>query len=507
MLVRDRHGRVQEVEPGKDLTIAQAVYLSGGFATVALCSGIARCGRCRVRFVEASPAADETEIAVLGDEAVADGWRLGCRRKAESGLVLEVPVAAHEQPATSEAPSATGVVMGVDLGTTSIAWSAHRNGTPLASGGMLNPQLGAGSEVMSRLAFARDPERAARLRSLVLSALESAAAQSGPRPEAMCVSANQAMTCLLLGLPVSSLSAAPYGLCHAGGEWVSLSPGLPKAYIMPQISAFVGGDAVAGIVALALGHNPPGLPYLLVDMGTNGEFVLALEDGSHLAASVPLGPALEGVAMACGMVFGQGAVTGFDMGPKGLLPQGEAQSPAGITGTGYVSLLARLLAAGLLDVHGRFTPCGTPLAGRLAKDLELGSGEALLKLPGGLHLTAGDVEEVLKVKAAFNVAFARLLSEAGLKPGDLGAVLVAGSLGEHVSPADLERLGFLPPGMAGRTRAVGNTSLAGAQLCAQSQAARDFAVRVAHTTRVIDLMDAEDFGKSFMHGMRFSYES
>jgi hypothetical protein len=62
---------------------------------------------------------------------------------------------------------------------------------------------------MSRLAFARDPERAARLRSLVLSALESAAAQSGPRPEAMCVSANQAMTCLLLGLPVSSLSAAP----------------------------------------------------------------------------------------------------------------------------------------------------------------------------------------------------------------------------------------------------------------------------------------------------------
>lgn len=507
MRVRDIHGVEHELDSGIGLTLAQAVYLSGRFPTRALCSGISRCGRCRVRFPADAPLADETERAVLGELAVEQGWRLGCRHKALPGLVIEVPGPGIAQAvhAEQDALAAEDAVMAVDLGTTSIHWSVCRNGARIDSGAMLNPQLGAGSEVMSRLAFAREPRRAGMLRGLVISALEQVMAERRLTPQAMCVAANQAMTCILLGLPVESLSAAPYRLCHGGGDWKKLAPGLPETYILPQLSAFVGGDAVAGIVALKSKVEPPKPPYLLVDMGTNGEFVLALPDGAFLAASVPLGPALEGVALACGVVFGAGAITGYALGPKGLAGEGAADGPAGITGTGYVSLISRLLAAGLVGAHGRFEPKDTPLARMLAKNLGRERGEKRLHLPGGLYLSAGDLEEVLKVKAAFNVAFARLLAEAGLSAGELSAVFVAGALGEHVCLEDLESLGFLPPGMAGKARAVGNTSLAGAELCAQDQKARELAQSLPKATRVIDLVDTQDFGSKFMQAMQFRY--
>ena len=44
----------------------------------------------------------------------------------------------------------------------------------------------------------------------------------------------------------------------------------------------------------------PRFPLLLADMGTNGEFVLLRAGLPPLLASVPLGPALEGIGLRCG---------------------------------------------------------------------------------------------------------------------------------------------------------------------------------------------------------------
>lgn len=506
MLVRDALGKEYALDPGEGLTVSQAVYLSERFAVKALCSGLSRCGRCRVRYLAEAPAPDDTEKLVLGESAIAAGWRLGCRREARPGLAIEAPAEALEAPVVEiKARAADDSALAVDLGTTSIEWSVRGKGSRLASGLMLNPQLGAGSEVMSRLAFASVPGRARLLRDLAVSALKKIAGNLETGPASMCVAANQAMTCLLLGLPVQGLSGAPYQLCHTGGDLRELAPELPEAYIMPQISAFVGGDAAAGVTAAELGAKKPGVPYLLVDMGTNGEFILALPEGGYLAASVPLGPALEGVALSCGSVFEEGAITGFDLGPEGLSPVNGGDKPTGITGTGYISLISRLAGAGVLDEEGRFGSPRSPLARKMAARLIEFQGEKRLALPGGLHLSARDVEEVLKVKAAFNIAMRSLLDAAGVKAPDLKAVLLAGALGSHVRPDDLERLGFLPPGAAGLAVSAGNTSLAGAELCAADPEARRFAEDLPARTRVIDLVQEPDFGKRFMRAMRFEY--
>ncbi|MEI3479344.1 MAG: ASKHA domain-containing protein [Bilophila sp.] len=69
------------------------------------------------------------------------------------------------------------------------------------------------------------------------------------------------------------------------------------------------------------------------------------------------------------------------------------------------------------------------------------------------------MEEILKVKAAFSLAFECLLDAAGLESRDVARVYLGGALGEYASGEALETLGFLPPGLRSRVTAAGNTSL------------------------------------------------
>ncbi|NHZ47980.1 ASKHA domain-containing protein, partial [Nitratidesulfovibrio liaohensis] len=374
-----------------------------------------------------------------------------------------------------------------------------------------------------------------------------AAGLPGP-VQGLCVAGNSAMTAILLGREVSGLAAAPYRLDYPGGTAEILPeladlPGLtgstgraagPEVWIPPQPAPFVGGDVGAGMAALLYGGladapgkdsasgplHPAGpgpaqaasprFPFLLADLGTNGEFVLATGPNSALVTSVALGPALEGIGLSCGGVAQPGAIASFTLGPAGLVPtvlsedDGTPAAPTHLCGTGYLSLLRVLLRAGLLDEDGRFVmEPHSPLARRLAASLAEVRGERRLPLPGGLHLSAGDIEEVLKVKAAFSLAYERLLAEADMPGTALYAVYLAGALGEHARPDDLETLGFLPAGVAGRTRAVGNASLRGAELLLLRPELRARINAWRTGCRVVDLTTASDFSAVFLRHMRF----
>jgi uncharacterized 2Fe-2S/4Fe-4S cluster protein (DUF4445 family) len=518
-------GRQVTIQAAADQTLAQVVYTSGpelGLQPPALCSGLGRCGRCRMRYIEpeAAPAPLDAERLALTEEELALGWRLGCRHlPAEAqgdALTVELPPlpAPHVGPdeAVPEHPGA--LLLAVDLGTTTLHWQALARDGVAAAGQEINPQMGAGSEVMSRLAFAARPGGAERLRELTLERLAAiVAGLGGPeRVAGMCVAANTAMTCLLLGKDVAGLARAPYRLPWAGGERVTPGHGLPEALIPPQFAPFVGGDVAAGLMHLLHGLDEvdrPRFPFILADMGTNGEVVLALSPEEFLAASVPLGPALEGVGLSCGAVAGQGeaAVVRYSMGPKGLQPvvQGDGP-PRGVSGTGYLSLCRLLVQSRFLDREGRLQPePATPLGRRLAERVAEVRGEPRLDLGHGLYLVPRDVEELLKVKAAFNLALSRLLDEVGLAPGDVTALCLAGALGEHVGQRDLEALGFIPAGMAGALRVAGNASLAGARLFLEKPGTMDAALRVAARVGVLGLAEEEDFGPAYLRRMVFDY--
>ena len=518
-------------------TLAAAIWLSGETPPPALCSGLGRCGACRVRFAAASavvPEATEKDTRVLGPDAVAEGWRLACEHSAQPGMVVEVPPAREgrgQRLVVSEPAGARGPLrLAVDLGTTSVHWRLFDSdtGDSLEEGRTLNPQMGAGSDVVSRLAVALAPEGRARLRELVLRLLrelvEAAAARWHAPVAELCVAGNTAMTGILLDVDISGLAAAPYRVPHAGGIEAEL-PGLPPVWIPPQAAPFVGGDLSAGMAWLLHGiggisgirgiggggggRGEPRFPFLLADLGTNGEFVLALDKERAYIASVPMGPSLEGIGLSRGGMAGPGAVDRFSLEPGGLrasIMGGTATGEVSICGTGYLSLLECLLKAGVLEVTGGLaTGGGSPLAARLLQSVRRDATGWRLLLPHGLVLGGEDVEEILKVKAAFSLAVASLLRAAGLASSDLAVVELAGALGEHVPVSALERLGFLPQGLGDRVHAAGNTSLNGAALLLSHPELREANLRWSRACRLVELAGGEDFTAKFVGHMTFQF--
>ena len=299
-------------------------------------------------------------------------------------------------------------------------------GRAVAEGRTLNPQAGAGADVMSRLAVARVAEGRAVLAGLarrqLLGIMDSLAKSGTGRVTRLCLAANTAMTDIFLDRDVEGLCAAPYRLTHSGDETVAL-PDFPPLYVPPLPAPFVGGDVSAGLAALLEAGVPR--PFVLADLGTNGELALVTETGQLWLTSVPLGPALEGIGPECGQLAGPGVVTGFTLTPLGLAaqfyesaspdaenaadaarhhaaqgavcpcpacqsanagqnPEGLAAGSAagagvgsagavarGISATGYLSLLALLLRAGALRNDGQFVANpAMPLARKLAAGLE-----------------------------------------------------------------------------------------------------------------------------------------
>lgn len=199
--VVDASGRRLDVPvrgAGADASLAAAIWLSGRVSPPALCSGLGRCGSCRVRFLSDPPPPVEQDVEVLGRDAVEDGWRLACRCRPEAGMVVQLPpltdaTSARVRRAEPGTPFAPGSLrLAVDLGTTSVQWrlladpaagsfsrsvsggasgsipGLNPNLAPdpdrtgpvpliLGEGSCLNPQMGAGSDVISRVAAAMQP--------------------------------------------------------------------------------------------------------------------------------------------------------------------------------------------------------------------------------------------------------------------------------------------------------------------------------------------------------------
>jgi uncharacterized 2Fe-2S/4Fe-4S cluster protein (DUF4445 family)/ferredoxin len=506
--IRTADGGEHVIPARADLTLDKAIYLAGLWPGIPLCAGLGTCGLCRVRYESEPPPPCAVEERILG-ELTARDVRLACRHAATPGTRVELLVLGRQERRSRTERTDVSLDMALDLGTTSLAWRyLDSSGAILDEGTMDNPQLPAGADVVSRLGFAMR-EGGEVLARDVREAVASLVDDAPGVVRRVCLAGNPAMTYLLLGEDVRSLAAAPYGLGYAGGGWRTVT-GLPDIYVPPQLGPFVGGDASAGLAAIVHGPETPRHPFLLADLGTNGEFLLALAEDRYLAASAPMGPALEGSGLRFGAKAAPGVIGRFELGRTGLAtrtigPWDPNEPPVGICGAAYLSLLAVLLQHGVVDATGRFGPGRGPIGERIAAGLHEKHGERRLALPHGYHLTGRDLEELVKVKAAFATAVTGVCARAGLRVGSLAGVHLAGAMGQFVEPGWLERLGFLPPGLAGRCALEGNTSLAGAALLLTREEVRTWLEGVADRTEVVDLAGSDDYQSRFLNAMSLTY--
>lgn len=460
-----------------------------------LCAGAGLCGKCRIRFKSGAPQPCAEDLARLTSAEIGDGWRLGCKHLTATSCDIEVPARAPKASL-----SATGENLAVDIGTTRIKWALGPGFEKRLEMAIVNPQMGVGSEVMSRLRYALSSEAArSHLRRSVVDVIVDLMRQSGATNLAVC--GNTVMISALLDVPLDGLAFAPYSVPWRGGMSVRLEASLPPAYIPPMLGPFIGADISAGLAYIeSLG---PTYPYLLADLGTNGEFVLALDQERHYACSVPMGPAIEGVGLCCGAMAGESVLDRVSLGPAGL--QWQKSPLEGISGTGYVSVLALLRRLGLIDEAGHFHDASMPLARNIARRIREHRLGRIFELEPDTFVAERDIEEFLKAKAAVNVALASLIRRAGLAEGDIARVYLAGALGEHAQAADLITLGFFPEIWREKIHVAGNTALAGTMLALEHEHVRAWLERLPERVAVDSLAQRNDFGPLFMRAMCFAW--
>lgn len=502
---RKKSLHVSQAEPR---TLAQVIFTSGLVPAPPLCSGLGQCGKCRVRFVENAPLPVGPDTLIFKEHAIDAGWRLACRHEPQDGMIIEIPENTYVRHVEVAESSSKSLHLAIDLGTTSMHWTLLDGKTRIAFGSEPNPQMGAGSEIMSRLSFATTESGKEILQDLIVSRIAELISEltedSFGAVESLAIAANPAMTYLLLGLDTSGIATAPYNLTYKGGSIEKIGD-LPPAYIAPLAAPFVGGDLTAGLTAVL--QKEPEYPFILADMGTNGEFILALSPDNYLVTSVALGPALEGVGLHYGATAAKGIATSYKLTPTGLVPTViDATYADGISGTGYLALIHALRKINFISNDGLFIEKQTQgLGARLAERLEVRHGIQHLALPDNMFLSAEDIEEFLKVKAAFTFAFTRILETADISAAQLKKIYLAGALGEHAAVQDLEGLGFIPAGMGSRVEAVNNTSLQGAELMLIDPTLRSMAESLTANCEAVDLTADPDFTQTFMRHMRFTF--
>jgi uncharacterized 2Fe-2S/4Fe-4S cluster protein (DUF4445 family) len=415
-------------------------------------------------------------------------------------------------------PGRTVAGLAVDLGTTKVAGYLIDlvTGQELAAGGVANPQIPYGEDVVSRLAHAGRAVRGAQqlaeavrsgLDDLVGQLTERAGLQREQVAEAVVV-ANTAMHHLLLGLPTRQLAASPFVAAtstavqvRAAELGIRIAPG-GLVHCPPCVGGFVGADAVAMILACEL-DAAVGVS-IGVDIGTNTE--IALHDPRRpglTATSCASGPAFEGAHIRDGMRAADGAIEAVRIGPDGavgltVIGGGE---PVGICGSGIVDAIAELRRVGALNGRGRFA-LDVPGVSLGRDGLQYVLAPAQVSATGQeIAVTQTDVNEIQLAKGAVQAAITALLDATGTDPADVEEVLIAGAFGSFLNLDSALDVGLLPRLPNARYRQVGNAAGAGARGVLRSTAERARARRVAAGTGYLELTTLPGFQARFAKAM------
>lgn len=406
----------------------------------------------------------------------------------------------------------------VDIGTTSIVvfLCDLRTSEIRAVRTAGNPQAAYGEDVISRMTHIhRDPAMLGKLQSLIVAEInrmiDEAARAAGAAHEdifEVVVVGNPTMQHILLGVNPEPLGRGPYMSLWADGVDVeAASVGLRLAsgarlYVFPMASGYIGGDTISAV--LTRGRDFYRGTHLLVDIGTNGEVVLA-KNGVLTATSCATGPVYEGAHIRCGMRAAPGAIERVWVEPDGTLrwstiPHDDHReaAPIGICGSGVISGVAALVAAGILGADGGFMQ-GHPA---VRADPETKATELVLvpahesQTHRDIVITQTDVRNVQLGKAALRAGIEILLQTQQVAM--LDRIYLAGAFGNHLDPADILSIGLIPPVAVSHVQTIGNAAGDGARMALFNRHQRRRAERLAGSLQVVELSNRREFQDTFI---------
>lgn len=433
--------------------------------------------------------------------------------------------------------------MALDLGTTHLEATLVDllTGKVLFSAGRENSQIEYGADILSRIHQATsvrrhmrevadlsflDPGLAVLQQSIVacinalIAELASGSGVAADEIRALSVSGNTTMTHLLLGLDPFHICREPYiPMVNViepmeGRELGLILHEAAPVWIMPSAGSYFGGDLISGILASGLAATEQ--TRMLIDVGTNAEVVLGNRDWL-IACAGAAGPALEGGVARMGMRAAPGAIDFVSLDPEtyALEVRTIGGAPArGLCGSGLIDLVASLYLARIIDVRGKFRDpdqeSDPARAAFMRERLVVRDEQRAFVVVAASKADAGDevlleqidLDAMIRSKAAMYAVLATLVGQVGLAFEDLAEICVAGAFGNHINPQRAITLGMLPDLDLSVYRAVGNSSLQGAEQVLLSRSARQECLDIVSKITYVELNVNQDFMIRFS-GARF----
>ena len=406
----------------------------------------------------------------------------------------------------------------VDIGTTTlVATLVNINtGQELNSISALNPQSIYAQDVLSRIKFASDEsglntmysEITKELNSMIQKNIEGMGIDKKNIYEVI-FSGNTCMIHLAANVNPYSLGKYPYTPLLRGGTNLSAkehklnisSSGL--IYLPPIISSYVGPDITSGILATRL-QDRKGTT-LFVDIGTNGEMVIA-RDGKLSSTSTAAGPAFEGMNITCGMRAERGAIEYFNIEENGSIEIKTIEGgPAiGICGSGLLDIVGELIANKVIGKSGRFSSIeNSDLPEVLRKRLVKLDGRNAFEIAEGIFLTQKDIRQVQLAKGAVRAGIEFLMNSKKVEADEVDKIQIAGSFGYHLRAKSLINIGLLPKEFEGKIDFVGNTSKSGGHALLLNKKYRLEMENLVKEIEVVELSNGENFDKIFVKCLSF----
>jgi uncharacterized 2Fe-2S/4Fe-4S cluster protein (DUF4445 family) len=493
ILIHNKNRRIESSDGG---TVLSALIQSGVYVP-APCAGLGICRKCRVKILEGS---------VRGDLPDAAGYVRACKAFPTGDLVIDIPEAAFlgnevDKILAHDGRPVRRAAVALDIGTTTVAACLldADSGAVVDTVSFLNPQSVFGADVMSRIHQCGEGRLASLCRVIreeVDSRLQALKRQCGvDRIANVTVSGNTTMLHLFAGVDPVCMGRAPFTPAFTDetvfcGADIGISA--DEVRLFPSVSAFIGGDVLAGIAAAGIADDP-NKTTLLIDLGTNGEMALSV-GGRLLCCSTAAGPALEGAEIECGAGGVSGAINGVTERDGALKFTTIANQPAnGICGCGLIDAVAYMLKKGYIDETGA---CQTDAADR---DFD---GERL-HFTQNVYLSGRDVRQFQLAKSAIKTGIDILIKQAGLSGDRIDEVLIAGGLGFFIDKDNALSVGLLPKNFSQKLHMCGNLSLLGATKYLTNEVTPAALDRAKRLCEVIDLTADKDFSDLFMDNMFF----
>jgi uncharacterized 2Fe-2S/4Fe-4S cluster protein (DUF4445 family) len=540
------------VDNGTNILLAAR---KAGVIVDAPCDGTGTCGKCRIKISteQFQNYREESHEHLIQTERE-EGWVLACQSIVLGNLEVELDrhvddelkilsdghtthvevdswitktfdasiattsVKAGDVVLAIESGDTTGAQFGVavDIGTTTlvVALIDLNDGKEIAVASSLNPQAHHAQDVLSRIKLGSKPEGLALLHGELITELNRLLIEVAADAhiaihniyEAV-FSGNTTMLHLATGTNPASLGKYPYTPALVCGDQLRAADiGLDIApnglvYLPPIISAYVGADITSGILAAKLAEQH-GVT-LFVDIGTNGEMVLAV-NGELTATSTAAGPAFEGMNITCGMRASRGAIEFVSLADDNVEIKTIANAePAGLCGSGLLDVVGELAAYGGVDKNGRFQTNGSLPHRSWKNRFDLLEGKPIFRIADLVYLSQKDIRQVQLAKAAVRAGIELMLHANNLTPDQVDRVLIAGSFGFHLRANSLINLGLLPREFKDRVEFVGNTSKSGARAFLLNYHLRAQLKNLVQKVHVLELANDPAFEKTFIQAILF----